>query len=303
MITAWCLDGKGGGREITLAEDLPSPDDGAVHWVHVTLLADESPNLLSRVAKVPEAVLGRLFSPDTRPRCELYREGTLINLRGMNLNPGAGAQEMISVRLWVTDNRILSVRRLKMMSIDAIRRRLADGQLEGPCGPGDFLAQLNEELAHRLDEEIESLNNSLDGFEDRDSLDEGDLDALVGLQRGVVKLRRFLSPQQSALSRLTLLEASWMRETDRNRIKHVLDDTQRFLEDLDAIHDRSSLLKEGIVAASQNRMNKTMYLLTVVAGVFLPLTFVTGLLGMNVAGMPGLNDPWSFWWTLFLLGA
>ncbi len=80
----------------------------------------------------------------------------------------------------------------------------------------------------------------------------------------------------------------------RGRLREVSDRTMPHVEDLDAVRDRTAVLQDELTTQMSEQMNRTMYLLTVVATVMLPLGFVTGLLGVNVAGIPGANSPWAF---------
>jgi zinc transporter len=80
----------------------------------------------------------------------------------------------------------------------------------------------------------------------------------------------------------------------RSRMREVADRTMRHVEDLDAVRDRTAVLQDELTTQMSEQMNRTMYLLTVVATVMLPLGFVTGLLGVNVGGIPGADTPWAF---------
>jgi len=68
----------------------------------------------------------------------------------------------------------------------------------------------------------------------------------------------------------------------------------RFIEDLDAIRERSQVVQDELQNLLADQLNKRTYLLAIVAAIFLPLSFLTGLLGINVAGIPGAENPWAF---------
>jgi zinc transporter len=72
------------------------------------------------------------------------------------------------------------------------------------------------------------------------------------------------------------------------------DRTLRFLEDLDAIRERSQILQDELYSALSSKLNKNIYILSVVTAIFMPLTFLSGLLGMNVAGIPGAHHAFAF---------
>jgi zinc transporter len=74
----------------------------------------------------------------------------------------------------------------------------------------------------------------------------------------------------------------------------------RYLEDIDTIRERAQIVKDELSNILADKMNKNMYLLSIVAALFLPLGFFTGLLGINVGGMPGADNPSAFWVVSFV---
>lgn len=69
----------------------------------------------------------------------------------------------------------------------------------------------------------------------------------------------------------------------------------RYIEDLDAIRERAQIVKDELANGLADRMNKNLYVLSVIAAIFLPLGFLTGLLGINVGGIPGADNVSAFW--------
>jgi zinc transporter len=89
-------------------------------------------------------------------------------------------------------------------------------------------------------------------------------------------------------------QTSWLRVDDKAYLREVSDRTTRFVEDLDAARERAGVVQDELNSRISDQMNRTMYLLTVVAAVLLPPSLLTGLLGVNVGGMPGAENPLSF---------
>jgi zinc transporter len=87
------------------------------------------------------------------------------------------------------------------------------------------------------------------------------------------------------ISQLHHAQLTWLNSTQRASIREVADHLIRYVEDLDAARDRMGVMQEELTNKLSEQMNKTMYILTVLAGIFLPITFVTGLLGINVGGI------------------
>ncbi|MBA3036344.1 MAG: zinc transporter ZntB, partial [Desulfobacterium sp.] len=89
-------------------------------------------------------------------------------------------------------------------------------------------------------------------------------------------------------------KVDWLNDTERMRLREIADRTTRYVEDLDAIRDRATVTQEELNGRLAEQMNKTMYVLSIVAGIFLPLGLLTGLLGINVGGIPGTENHWAF---------
>ena len=89
-------------------------------------------------------------------------------------------------------------------------------------------------------------------------------------------------------------EQPWLNQHDRRSMQENFDRTLRFVEDLDAIRERAQIIKDELANALSDRINKNMYVLSIIAAIFLPLGFLTGLLGINVGGIPGADNDQAF---------
>ena len=96
-----------------------------------------------------------------------------------------------------------------------------------------------------------------------------------GFRRQAISLRRYIAPQREVISQLQLAQVTWLTSTHRAKIREVADYFMRYVEDLDAARERMGAMQEELTGTFSEQMNKTMYILTVLAGIFLPMTFVT----------------------------
>jgi zinc transporter len=126
---------------------------------------------------------------------------------------------------------------------------------------------------------------------------------LVDLRRVAISLRRYVAPQRDALNRLSQLDEAWLDERVRGRLRETVDHVTRITEQLDEVRERSAVVQDELMNRLSQRMERTMYVLTVVATIMLPLGFLTGLLGINVAGIPGTETSWAFWAVCGILAA
>lgn len=266
----------------------------AWRWVHLDREHRETETWLKNGSGIPELASKALLAEETRPRVIAIESGHIVILRGINHHPDASPEDMVSIRLWIEENRIISVRRLRFLAIQDIRTLFERGF--GLQSPGAFLAELSHALVERISPIVHDLEDQLDELEETgvSLLDPKQRDLLLILRRRIIPLRRFLSPQRDALNSVSNLRMNWITKDDSARLREAYDDTLRFVETLDAARERAALFHEQIATRLAERSNRNMYILAVVAAIFLPLGLLTGLLGTNVGGIPGSNTSWAF---------
>lgn len=295
LIHAWLLDGQGGGRRLTWSEVTHwKPAAGEWLWMHLNYSEPRVQQWMRDHSGLSELTVESLLQVETRPRCVPADEGMMIFLRGVNLNPGAEPDDMVSVRLWVSENRIFSLRVRRMMSIDDVRESISRGS--GPETTGDFLVMLIHRLHDRASTVVEALYDRVDELEDAllTEVDHLQRAQLAEIRRQGIALRRFLAPQREALSRLSADRSSFLSDDHRLHLREDSDRLTRLVEDLDATRERAGVIHESLVGRLAEHTNQRMYILSIIAAIFLPLSFVTGLLGINVGGIPGGDSPLGF---------
>ncbi len=293
---ALCLDG-GGGRTTP-----QHPSTGT--WIRVNWEDPDDRRWLQDESGLDELVVDSLLAEDTRPRVVEHDDGLLIILRGVNLNADQRPEDMISLRLWFDGQRLISASRLALQTVHHTARRLEDGA--GPHGLPELLLALIDGLSTRTDELIESIEEQIDSLEAR-LLEEPDrhLRAEISqVRRAIIVIRRYLAPQRDALLRLASLRNHPLLEgMDMGELREQGDALTRLVEDLDMARERGAMIHEQLLTQLSDQLNTRMYLLSIVAAIFLPLGFLTGLFGINVGGMPWLESDRGFWWVMLLIAA
>ena len=289
LICAFEISPDGAARAI--GETDASPGAG-YKWRHYDLTADGVLDRLSGHA--PETALSALTQAETRPRCDRLGEGIILNLRGVNLNPGADPDDMVSLRLWITADQIVSARLRKIWAVDQIRQSMEGGA--GPPSVGAFIAEVAEGLTARIESVSLELEEEIDRLEEETIL-EGKITAqtLIAPRASLIKLRRFIGPQREALGRLASADHPMLAEADRMALRETSNRAIRTVEALDAGRDRLAALQDHIEAVQAGELGRNSYVLSIVAAIFLPLGFLTGLFGINVGGMPLVENLWGFW--------
>lgn len=295
VVAAYILDGSGGGRELpgVTAEDL-HPKVGFV-WLHLDRNVPSACRQAAEAIGLDRVLVDALLAEETHPRVVPSANGLLIILRGVNTNPGSQPEDMVSLRMWIEQNRIISVRFRPLGSVRDIRDRFEVGQ--GPKSTGEFLVMIADRLVERMGPVINSLSERLDSLEiNIDTLAPREARGeLRDIRHQAIMLRRYLAPQRDVLGRLQMENQSWLIPEQKLELREVASATTRYVEELDAVRERAGVVHDEMVTLASEAMNRTMYTLTLVATIILPLSFVTGLLGMNVGGMPLAESKLGFW--------
>lgn len=284
---------QGGRAQALSLEDIeqsPSPDV-IYRWVHLDLVHDNVAAWIK--SHVDDTVASTLTLEDTRPRSTKHDDGVLLNLRGVNLNPASDPEDMVSIRLWVEEKKIISVRVRRLTAIVSLREQMDKGI--APVTPGAFITTLAASLTERMDPVISALADKVDELEET-SLEapQGLRTNLAAMRRTVIMLRRYIAPQREALGRLSQDAKTLLDNDDHILLRETVDRITRMVEELDAVRERSAILYDQLSDQRAEEMNRNMLILSVVAAVFLPLGFLTGLLGVNIGGIPGADNKAAF---------
>ncbi len=295
-IVTYALDGKGGAQALSPAAlataDQHDHNTGFI-WQHLKRDHPDTAALLA-ASGLDSFVIDALTADETRPRCTVHGKGILLNLRGVNLDPGAEPEDMISVRLWLESHRVIGVWVRPLQATQDLIRATERG--EGPQTPGDLVARLALRLTDRAEPSVTALNEQIDDLEEAilAPMAEAMRARLAEVRRRAIVLRRYFLPQRDALTTLEIEDAYWLSDHDRGRLREAAERVNRFGEELDAIRDRAQIVHDQIMDQRAEGMNERMLVLSVVAAIFLPLGLITGLLGINVGGVPGADNPHAF---------
>jgi zinc transporter len=299
IVHIYRLDGQGGAESLTQLPDLPVP----ILWVHMQSDDPESAPVMSALG-LGSRIIDVLTSPETRPRTTAMEGGVLMVLRDVNLTQDADPEDMVSLRIWLTDRLIVTARKShrRLMSIQDIRQSLNDGV--GPGSSGEFLLGVVERLVIRIGQVVNEAEESLEAIEEAlDSLNPTEVRyQLTELRRRAARLRRYLAPQRDALDAMYRLRSSLFDEGLLFELREWSDRTTRNLEDLDLVRERAILMQEELRNRVAEQQNQRMYVLSLVTAIFLPLSFITGVFGMNVMGLPGVGDPMGFLFVMSGMG-
>ena len=262
-------------------------------WVHLATTAEHGQAWLRDDAKLPEYVVDALTATETRPRCEAIGDGAFLNLRGRSEEDLDTSDLLASVRIWAVKGRVFSVTRKPLIAVADVEKMVERHDVRDP---GDLIAAFATAITADLDPDVATLGDELDDCEEQ-----LDANRVFELRRAVSKVRvaaigykRFLSPQRAALEKLAALPGDWLADDDRLHLAAAADRAARMAEELESIRERAALVHETLTDLRAEQIDNRSLIISIAAMVFLPLTFLTGLYGMNVKGLPYAEEPWAF---------
>ncbi|MDA0745687.1 MAG: zinc transporter ZntB [bacterium] len=277
------------------------PSQGIL-WLHLDYADEGAKKWLFEESGIDAVSCEALLAEEARPRIVSSSNSLLLILRGVNCNTRTEQDEMVSIRMWFDEHRIISMRHRRVMAIEDINKSIETGK--GPDSVNDFLVMVANKLVDRMGDIISDIDDHVDELEDLVLTQESHelRSKLANLRRQTISLRRYISPQRDVLARLQSERISWINDIDRVHIREITERTAKFIDDLDSARDRAAITQEELNNRLSEQMNKTMYILSIVAAIFLPLGLITGLLGINVGGIPGTDNNFAFAFvSLFLI--
>jgi len=299
LICAYLLDGQGGARKLGWVDvEQWKPEQGLI-WLHFDYTGAETVEWITSRSGLHEIPASVLLTGESRPRTTLIAGGLLVALRGVNRNPGSDPEDMVAIRVWLHEHRIISTRKRRLLSESDIIGSFEER--EGPRTTGEFVVHLCDHLVSGMESVVEEVEDRVAQMEQEVITTENHAlrTRLSEMRREAIMLRRYLSPQKEALARLHAEEVPWLSDNNRLRLKETTDRLIRCIEDLDSARDRATVTQEELVNRLSEQLNTRMYVLSLVAAVFLPLGFLTGLLGINLGGIPGADNQSAF--SIFVL--
>jgi len=255
-------------------------------WLHYNLANTASEKWLHEHTALPEEFYESLHEGPRSTRIELA-DDTLVAVVNDVLHDFSFEPSDIST-LWLSvDSQIvISARRKPLRAVDSLRNAVRNG--EPIRSSVELLTHLLRDQADALIKIVRDAITTVDSIED--NLLAGKLTtkraSLGALRRVLVRLQRLLAPEPAALFRLLQKPPAWMAETDVQELRQSTEEFSMVLSDMASLQERIKLIQEEIAALASEANNHSLFVLTVVTVLALPINIIAGLLGMNVGGIP-----------------
>jgi Mg2+ and Co2+ transporter CorA len=275
------------------AGDNTCPD--GVTWFDINIADNADREWLMAWQEISEQTRTALLEPVRFSHYEQVPDGTLLSLR--MLRPGAkdDLTDLGDLKLLVGPTTAITLRSGTVAAVDQLRQNLSSNK--SLVTAVDLLGFMVTGMTNRMEPVISDLTQDIDDVEDA-MLDGGLVppqQTLSEFQRRIFRTKRHVNYIQQVLDPMTTDPTLALDADDRETLVRASMHVTRYLQRLDECRTRVQTLGDQIEAQRAQIMTRSSLSLTIVATVFLPLTFITGLLGMNVAGIPDQHNPYGFW--------
>ena len=295
LLFACILDEKGGAKPIdwSMVQSW-SPKDGPI-WIHLDRADPAAVQWLRDQSGLTSVTIDAITAEETRPRVFRGKNGYIAILRGVNTSEADEPADLVSLRIWCDGNRLITLRHRRLFVPSQIYQELTDDEA-GPSTLPSLFEEVIARLVMQMTGVVSVIDQRLDTIElDAESAETSEIRReLAEIRKDAVELRRFMAPQREALSAMMADPPKWLPDELRPAMRETMDRQQRLVEELDALRERAHVIKDDVTNRLTETMNRNMYVISVMAAIFLPLSFFTGLLGINVGGMPGVENSWAF---------
>lgn len=228
-------------------------------------------------------------------RIERAEESLIAIINDVHFDFAFEPSDISTLWLHVDRHLVITVRRQPLRSVDKLRQAVKGGQLLRSTA--DLLEHLLRAQADVLVEIVRAVTDRIDAIEDQllsKRLDQRRA-RLGALRRLLVRLQRLLAPEPGAFFRLLQNPPRWMAELDVQELRQSSEEFAVVLRDMSTLQERIKLLQEEIAAEVNESNNRSLFVLTIVTVLALPINLTAGLLGMNVGGVPLSQSPNGFW--------
>ena len=282
----------------TLETSYLFPKEPAVTWVNV--IGIHQVEVLEKLGNrfgVHPLALEDILNTEQRPKIEDYGDDLFIVVKLLSSNEERDEIEAEQISLILRPNAILSFQEKEGDDFSTVKERLRAGKGRLRKMGADYLAYtLLDIVVDQYFVVLEKLGERIEVLEERLLADPGTatLQKIQNLKKEMLLLRKWIWPLREVISSLERGEFPGIQESTRIYLRDVYDHTIQVMDTIEIYRDMLSGMLDIYLSSLNNRMNAVMKVLTIIATIFMPLTFLAGVYGMNFKHMPELDWPWGY---------
>ena len=239
------------------------------------------------------------------PKLEQFDDCIFLLVIGLSAETHGLEFGGIQLAHFVSDRFLVTRRNAESLSIDGVWAAAGAGEVDLARGPSHVAYHILRRVTDRYSAVIESLESRLDGMEDEMFENPSDtlLEELLGYGRNLKRLWRLFNYHQLMFARLSRKGCPFVGKSERHEFNDLFEHTERLTSFTALYKELADDLMNGYISMSSHRLNRIMKVLTVVTVIFLPLTLLAGIYGMNFEYMPELNVDHAYFIVLGTMAA
>jgi zinc transporter len=255
-------------------------------WLHFSLANSAAEPWLQQNINLPDAFYDSLRGEVGATRLEEDANSLVAVIYDVLFDFTFDVSKVATTSLCIGPRLLVSARLRPLRSVDYLRAAVRAG--EPFRSPVELLAHLLRDQASVLADIARQATGRVDQIEDRLLAERisANRSEIGNLRRVLVRLQRLLAPEPAALFRLLNRPPEWIAEEDVEELRQAAEEFSAAVNDSVALVERIKLIQEELIALVNEQTNRTLYVLTVVTVLALPINMVAGLFGMNVGGIP-----------------
>jgi zinc transporter len=264
-------------------------------WLHLSLANVQAEKWIREHVDVPEHYFETIREGPGSTRIDQEDDWLVAVINDVIYEFSYDASQIANMWMCVNHDVVISMRLQALRSVDKLRLAVKHGEtFDSSVG---LLAHLLRDQADVLEQIARDAGSRVDSIEDDLLTGRSKVkrNMLGSMRRVFVRLRRILAPEPGAMFRLLNRPPSWFNEHDAAELRSATEEFSAVLNDLSALQERTKLLQEEVVMNTTEQTNRSVFLLTMVTVLALPINICAGLFGMNVGGIPLADDSHGFW--------
>jgi magnesium transporter len=283
---------------VSIESVLPSKEATGVTWIDIDGIHDTA--LIERVGAhfgFHPLVLEDVVTPDQRPKLEDYTDYLFVTLKMLTLVPGEQEVKIEEISILVGANYLITVQETEGDCFEPVRERIRRGKERlRKAGPDYLMYALIDAIVDNYFAVLETLGERFELLQESviTQPDPKTLQTLHRMKSELIYVRKSVWPLRDVINGLQRSESKLISRTTEVYLRDVHDHTIQVIDTIETFRDMLSSMLDIYLSSVSNRLNAVMKVLTIIATIFIPLTFIAGVYGMNFEFMPELHWRWGY---------
>lgn len=264
-----------------------------VRGIHDTKLIE----LFGKNFSIHPIVLENIVDVNQRPKFEEYDKGIFIALRALSFNKKKNEVQKEHVVIYFNNGLIITFQETESDLFEAVRKRILSSSVRIRQRETDYLAYaLLDVIVDKYYIVLEEMEDVIENLEEKMLVEQNikDKNKIHHLKKELLIMRKSVAPLREAIGQFSKTESSFVQNNSQAFIRDLYEHTVQIMDSIDSSRDILNGLQDLFISEISFKMNKVMQLLTLISVIFIPLTFLAGIYGMNFDNIPELHYRYGY---------